>query len=155
MLPQIKTILLATLPINELRGTIPLAISILGLKPIEAFIYSIIGNILPIFFILWLLPAISNFLSRRFNIFNRFFFWLFARTRQNFYKKHEKYGSLALILFVAVPLPITGAWTGAVAAFLFGIPYKKSIILIFLGVVLAGIIVTLISSGVFSLIGII
>jgi len=155
MSPQIKTILLATLPINELRGTIPFAISYLHLSPIEAFFYSIIGNVLPIFFILWFLPALSLTLSRRFKIFEKFFNWLFSRTRNKFYKKYQKFGDLALVIFVAIPLPLTGGWTGAVAAFLFGIPYFKSLGLIFLGIFLAGIIITLTSTGFFSLIGVI
>lgn len=153
MIPQIKTILLAMLPVNELRGTIPIAISIFGLQPLEAMIYSIIGNMLPIFFIVWLLPVLANFLSRRFKVFDRFFKWLFERTRKKFYEKYQKYGDWALVIFVAIPLPMTGAWSGAVAAFLFGIPYRKSILLILGGVVIAGIVVTLLSSGIFSLIG--
>ena len=154
MLPQIKTILLAMLPINELRGTIPFAISVLGLQPFEAFIYAVIGNMLPIFFIVWLLPIIAVFLSKRSKIFNKFFNWLFERTRKKFYKNHQKYGDLGLVIFVAIPLPMTGAWSGAVAAFLFGMSYWKSMLLNFLGVIIAGIIVTLLSSGIFSLIGV-
>lgn len=151
MSPQIKTILLATLPINELRGTIPFAISYLHLFPIEAFFYSFIGNLLPIFFILWFLPTFSSTLSRRFKFFEKFFNWLFLRTRDKFYKKYQKFGDLALVIFVALPLPLTGGWTGAVAAFLFGIPYLKSIFLISLGIFIAGLIVTLTSTGIFSL----
>jgi uncharacterized membrane protein len=152
MSPAIKTILLATIPINELRGTIPFAISVLGLKPFEAFIYSVIGNILPIFLILLFLSNLSNFLSQKFEIFAKFFNWLFKRTRDRFYKKYQKFGDLALVIFVAIPLPFTGAWTGAVASFLFGIPYWKSIGLIFLGVIIAGIFITLFSTGFFSVI---
>jgi uncharacterized membrane protein len=155
LLPQIKTILLAMLPINELRGTIPVAISVFGLHPIEAMIYSIIGNMLPIFLIVWLLPTVANFLSQHSKFFNRFFNWLFERTRRKFYNNYHKYGDWALIIFVAIPLPMTGAWSGAIAAFLFGMSYWKSILLNFLGVVIAGIIVTLLSSGIFSLIGVI
>lgn len=155
LLPQIKTILLAMLPINELRGTIPIAISVLGLHPIEAMVYSVIGNMLPIFLIVWLLPFLADFLSRHSKLMNRFFSWLFERTKKKFYDKYQKYGDWALVIFVAIPLPITGAWSGAVAAFLFGIPYWKSILLNFLGVVIAGIIVTLLSSGIFSLMGVI
>jgi uncharacterized membrane protein len=155
MLPQIQTILLAMLPINELRGSIPFAIAVLGLQPFEAFFYAVIGNILPIFFIAWFLPIVAGFLSKHSKIFNKFFNWLFERTRKKFYKNYQKYGDLGLVIFVAIPLPMTGAWSGAVAAFLFGMPYWKSILLNFLGVIIAGIIVTLLSSGIFSLIGII
>lgn len=154
MVLQIQTILLATMPINELRGTIPIAIFSFGLSPIEAFFYSVVGNIIPIFFIIWFLPTLASFLSRHFKIFNSFFNWLFERTRKKFYHKYQKYGDWGLIFFVATPLPITGAWTGAVASFLFGIPYWKSIGLIFLGVVIAGFIVTILSAGFFFLTGV-
>lgn len=155
MSPQIQTILLAMLPINELRGTIPFAISVLGLSVKEAFLFSVIGNLLPVFFLLWFLPNFSQFLSQRFWFFNKFFSWLFLRTRNRFYNKYQKFGDLALVIFVALPLPMTGAWTGAVAAFLFGIPYFKSLGLISLGVLIAGLIVSLISTGFFSIIKVI
>ncbi len=153
MIPEIQTIILAMVPINELRGTIPLAISVFHLEPSKAFFFSVIGNILPIFFLLWFLPKFSGFLIQKYKFFNIFFSWLFSRTRDRFYKKYQKFGDFALILFVALPLPFTGAWTGAVASFLFGIPYWKGLILISFGVIIAGIIVTLLSTGFFSLIG--
>jgi len=71
------------------------------------------------------------------------------------FTRNIKFGDLALVIFVAIPLPLTGGWTGAVAAFLFGIPYFKSLGLIFLGIFLAGIIITLTSTGFFSLIRVI
>ncbi|MCX7778703.1 MAG: small multi-drug export protein [Patescibacteria group bacterium] len=155
MSPQIQTILLSTLPINELRGTIPFAISVLRLSPLEAFTFSVIGNLLPIFFLLWFLPNLSQFLMKNFKIFHQFFSWLFLRTRNRFYKKYQKFGDLALVVFVAIPLPMTGAWTGAIASFLFGIPYLKSLFLIFVGILIAGLIVTFISTGFFTFIKII
>ncbi|MFN3301835.1 MAG: COG2426 family protein [Patescibacteria group bacterium] len=155
MIPEIKTILLAMTPINELRGTIPLAISLWGLSPYKAFLFSLIGNMLPVFFLLWFLPKFSEFLIKQSKFFTKFFDWLFERTRRKFYNKYQKFGDFALVIFVAIPLPLTGAWTGAIAAFLFGISYGKSLALIFLGVFLAGLIVTLASTGFFSLIGII
>ena len=62
----------------------------------------------------------------------------------------EKWGPLALIIFVAIPLPFTGAWTGSLVAFVFDLPFKKSIALIFIGVLIAGVLVTLASLGVFT-----
>jgi uncharacterized membrane protein len=73
---------------------------------------------------------------------NRFFTWLFERTRSKTIDKYIKYGYWALILFVAIPLPITGAWTGSVAAYIFNIPFKKSWWLILLGIIIAGLIMT-------------
>ena len=82
--------------------------------------------------------------------FNRFFTYLFERTRKKHNGKFEKWGALALITFVAIPLPVTGGWSGALAAFVFGIPFKKALPLIFLGVIIAGAIVTGLSLGVFK-----
>lgn len=82
----------------------------------------------------------------------KFFNWLFNRTRKKTQAKIEKYGSLALILFVAIPLPYTGAWTGSLAAWLFGIPFKKSILNIFIGILIAGIIVTVTTLSVLNII---
>lgn len=72
---------------------------------------------------------------------NKFFTWVFERTRKRS-KIIEKYEEIGLVVFVGIPLPMTGAWTGAVAAFLFNLDKKKSIFLILLGVILAGLIVT-------------
>lgn len=80
----------------------------------------------------------------------KFFDWLFARTRHKFTGQYEKWGELALVIFVAIPLPMTGVWTGSVAAFLFGIPKKRALILVSLGAFIAGIIVTVMTLGVVS-----
>ena len=87
----------------------------------SAFFWAVLGNIIPVIFILWFLKAISDFLSHRFYHFNRFFAWLLERTRRNHSKKFERWKEFALVILVAIPLPFTGAWTGALAAFVFGI----------------------------------
>ncbi|PKL72738.1 ligand-binding protein SH3 [Candidatus Kuenenbacteria bacterium HGW-Kuenenbacteria-1] len=147
---QLMTLLIAMTPINELRGTIPIAIGIYKLPVFEAFFWAVFGNMIPIFFLLWFFGSLSKILMERFYFFNRFFTWLFERTRKNFYQKFKQYGNIALIIFVAIPLPMTGAWSGAVAAFLFGIPYWKALGLIFVGVLLAGLIITLITMGILA-----
>ncbi|MGB9609231.1 MAG: COG2426 family protein [Minisyncoccia bacterium] len=139
------------IPINELRGTIPLALSVYHLTIWEAFFYSAIGNIIPVFILLFLLPRITNVLMKKSRKIDKFFTWLFERTRKKFYKKYSLYGDLALTIFVAIPLPLTGAWTGAIAAFLFGIPYWRACGLIFLGVLIAGIIITGLSTSAISI----
>lgn len=152
MASQLQILLLAMIPINELRGTIPVALGVYHLMTWEAFLWSVVGNMIPIFFVLLLLPWVVNVLIKKSNQINKLFNWLFERTRKKFYKKYSLYGDLALIIFVATPLPLTGAWSGAVAAFLFGIPYWRAIGLIFLGVLIAGLIVTGISTGIFTII---
>lgn len=138
--PEIATIIVAGLPIAELRGAIPLGILQFGFPWWKAFILSIFGNMLPI--IPWLL--FLNYLQEklmRFNIANKFFTWLFNRTRKKG-KIIEEYETLGLMIFVGIPLPMTGAWTGAIAAFLFGIRFRYTILAIFYGVLIAGAIVT-------------
>ena len=134
-------ILTAMTPISELRGAIPLALFKLGMSPVQAYIYSVIGNMLPVIPLLLFLEPVSNWL-RRYRSFDRFFDWLFARTRR-YNDRMEKYGALGLFSFVAIPLPMTGAWTGCAAAFVFGIRFKYAFPTILAGVLVAGVIVTL------------
>ena len=149
--PQIATILIAMLPIAELRGSIPIALTVYQLSIPTAYILSVVGNIIPAIFLLWLLGPVSGYLMQKSKLANKFFIWLFERTRHKFAGKYEIWGELALTIFVAIPLPVTGVWTGTVAAFLFGIPKKKSLILITLGAMIAGVVVTLATLGVISL----
>ena len=132
-------ILTAALPISELRGAIPLGLYLK--EPLFKVIsLSILGNMIPVIPILYLLLPISERL-RRFKLWNRFFDWLFERTRKKS-NLVEKYEALGLALFVAIPLPVTGAWTGCVAASLFKIRFRYAFISILLGVFIAAIIVT-------------
>lgn len=146
---EFLTFFTAMLPILELRGAIPLAIGKLGVSPEKAYALSVIGNMMPVIPLLLLLKIVSNWL-KRYKLGEKFFTWLFARTRRHSVLV-EKYEALGLVLFVAVPLPITGAWTGCVAAFLFGIRFKYAFPAIFLGVLIAGVIVTLASLGIISI----
>ncbi len=139
------TFFLAMLPILELRGSIPWAILVGGMHWQDAFIWSLFGNFVPIVPILLLLEPVSNFLSR-WKLLDRFFTWLFARTRRKG-KMVEKYETLGLILLVAIPLPGTGAWTGALAAFVFGVRFRLALPAIIIGVIIAGTLVTSIVMG--------
>lgn len=143
--------IISMLPISELRGAIPAGL-LWGMPWWEVVAIAIVGNLIPVFFILWLIEPISNWLRKHSKLFDRFFTWLFERTRKKFYKKYEKWGDLALLVFVAIPLPVTGAWTGTLASWLFGIKPKKALPLIAIGVIIAAIIVTLLSLGAVTLI---
>jgi uncharacterized membrane protein len=138
--PWLATMLIAMLPVFELRAAIPVGHQALGLPLAAAVLVSVIGNILPVIPILLLLGPVSAWLSR-YPVFKRFFDWVFTRTRSksDLVKKYEMIG---LMLFVAVPLPMTGAWTGAAAAFLFGIKFWPALWAISLGVLIAAAIVT-------------
>lgn len=134
------TMIIAMLPIFELRGAIPVAYQLLGIPIVPAVCLSVLGNLIPVIPILLFLGPVSGWL-RKIPLFDRFFGWLFSRTRSrsDLVKKYEMVG---LMLFVAVPLPMTGAWTGAIMAFLFGIKFWPSLLFISLGVLIAAAIVT-------------
>lgn len=142
MKSEIITFLVAALPVSELRGAIPLAILKFGFIPAKALLISFLGNILPVLPLLIGLDTVSEYLSRKFYWFNRFFNWLFERTRRKHGDHFHYWGDLALFIFVAIPLPLTGAYSGAVAAFVFGMPKKHAFWSIVFGVLAAGLIVT-------------
>lgn len=137
-------------PIFELRGSIPIALFQYNLNPYSAFFYSVLGNIIPAIFILLYLERVSNFLSSKSKIFKKMIDWFFERTRKKHSQRFEKSKALALMIFVAIPFPVTGAWTGSVCAFLFDIPFKKAFPAVFMGIIIAGIIVTLLSLGIIN-----
>ncbi len=151
MIAELKVFLIAMSPIFELRGSIPMALGVLHLPVWSAFLISVIGNILPIVFILLGLESVSGYLSRHSRLFSRFFTWLFERTRKKHAKTFERGKDLALMIFVAIPVPFTGAWTGALCAFVFGIPFKRAFLAIAGGVAIAGVIVTLTTLGVIKI----
>jgi uncharacterized membrane protein len=131
--------LVGALPISELRGAIPLALSF-GMPMSKAFWLSVLGNSIPVMPALFLLEPVSNRL-RRFKIWSRFFDWLFERTKKKA-DTIQKYEALGLAIFVAIPLPMTGAWSGVVAASLFKIRFRYAFIAIITGVIGAGLIVS-------------
>lgn len=149
--PEIVTVIIAMTPIFELRGSLPFAITYYEMNIASAFLWSVAGNIIPVVLILFFFDPIAKWLSKNFDFFERFFEWLFARTRKRAGDKIKKYGPWGLFFLVAIPLPVTGGWTGALAAFLFGIEKKKAIPVIALGITAAGVIVTLITIGAIKL----
>ena len=140
---DVAVLSISTLPIVELRGAVPVGIAVFEMPWWKVYLIAVAGNMLPIPFILLLLGPVSTVLMR-FKIGKIFFDWLFARTRTKS-ASIEKYEALGLTLFVAIPLPVTGGWTGAMAAFLMGIPFWKAILYILLGVMVAGVIMTALS----------
>jgi uncharacterized membrane protein len=144
------TFLLATLPIAELRGAIPWALYPTGggLAWPVAYLWAVLGNALPVIPLLLFLGPVSEWL-RRWRLFDRFFDWLFARTRRRG-KVIERFEAIGLTLFVAIPLPVTGAWTGCAAAFIFGIRFRYALPAVLAGILIAGTIVTAVTLGTFE-----
>lgn len=149
---EVVTIILAMAPVSELRGAIPYAITVGNIPWQQAYVMAVIANFIPVIPILFLIGPVSEYM-RRWRTFDRFFDWLFARTRRKG-NVIERFEVLGLILFVAIPLPITGAWTGSLAAFLFGVRRRIAFPAIFLGICIAGVIVTLAATGLIAVWGI-
>ena len=136
--------LISMVPLIELRGAVPVGTS-LDLPWVTTLIVAIIGNCLPIPFILMFVKAVLTWMRGcSIGFFNKVSNWMFDKAEKN-RPKIEKYAAWGLFLFVAIPLPGTGAWTGALVASLFDMNKWKATISIFSGVITAGIIMTLIS----------
>ncbi|MBU1075952.1 MAG: small multi-drug export protein [Spirochaetes bacterium] len=137
---EIITFIVSMMPIFELRGAIPLAVLHFKIPIVKAYIISWVGNLVPVLPIIIFLEPIRKALAH-IKFIDKFFTWFYDRT----YKKSRKvmkYGAIGLALFVAIPLPVTGAWTGSAVAVLFNIKPRYAFPSIILGVTIAGIVVT-------------
>ncbi len=139
----IKTIILSILPVSELRGGIPYAIYS-GMNPFAAFWISVLANIVVVPIVFLFLDYLHCYLLK-IRFYEKTFNSFLERTRKRTHRLVERYGYFGLAIFVAIPFPITGAWTGTFAAWFFGMKRKKSFLAIALGVIIAGIIVTTVS----------
>lgn len=151
--------LISMIPLIELRGAIPVGLSPLlgGAIPlIPLYIICILGNMLPVPFIYLFARKILVWGSDK-KIIGKFFKWCLEKGEKGGKKLQEKAGKtglfFALLIFVGIPLPGTGAWTGTLAASILDIDFKTSILSVMLGVILAGIIMGLASAGVFGAVG--
>ncbi len=148
--PEIVTFIVSMLPILELRGGL-IAAKLMNVEFFKAFIICFAGNILPIPFILLFIRKIFQLL-KKIPAIERILTKLEARSLRKA-ENVKKYRLLGLLLFVAIPLPGTGAWTGALIADLLDIRIKHSFPTICLGVLIAGVIVSVFSYGLLGLIG--
>jgi len=144
----IITFLMSMVPVIELRGALPSGVA-MGLTPWTAFIVSVIGNMVPVPFIILFIRRILDWM-KRFDRFRRI-----AERLENKAKKHEdkivKYEALGLFILVALPLPGTGAWTGSLVAAIFDLRLRNAVPVIFAGVITAGLIVLFITYGVVTI----
>lgn len=145
---ELTVFIISLLPILELRGGM-IAARLLEMDFLRAFIISYIGNMIPIPFIILFIKKIFEFL-RRFKFFEKIITKLEAKTERN-KDKVLRYKSWGLLIFVAIPLPGTGGWTGALMAALLDIPFKRSLPIIALGVFIAGLIMSFVTYGIFSM----
>ena len=142
---ELIVFIISLMPILELRGGL-LAAALLGLDPIKSYIICMIGNIIPVPFILWFINKILEWM-RKSKHFSKIAKWLDKKV-----EKHkgqiEKYGFWGLVLFVGIPLPGTGAWTGCLIASVLEMDRKKSFIAAMIGILIASIIMMILSFGI-------
>ncbi len=141
---EILVFIISLMPILELRGGL-IAAALLDINPVVSYIISIIGNILPVPFILWFINSILNWMrnsKRFFKIAN----WLDEKVNKH-KSQIEKYGFWGLVLFVGIPLPGTGAWTGCLIAAVLNMNKKKAFLAAMLGILMASIIMMILSFG--------
>ncbi len=135
-------LLAAMTPVGELRLAIPLGIQGLDMPWASVLALSLTGNMVPVFVLVLGLERVSNLLLRSPNPVGHLLDWRSRRLRLTQSERFRRYGPVVLVLFVAIPLPLTGAWTGSLAAWVFQVPPRTAIPIIALGVLIAGIIVT-------------
>ena len=141
---EIIIFIISLMPILELRGGL-IAATLLGLEGLPSFIICLIGNMIPIPFILWLITPIFNKMKK-----TKMFSGLVDKLEKKAMSKKEQIEKLqyvGLMLFVGIPLPGTGAWTGCLIAALLNMDKKKAMIASVLGVIMAGIIMMIVSYG--------
>jgi uncharacterized membrane protein len=137
---ELIVIIIAALPVVELRGALPVAINIFHMPWYWAFLLAIVGNMLPVPILLLFFESLAKIVSKV-EVGKKLVDWVFRHTRRH-EKMIQKYEWLGLMLFVAIPLPITGAWTGAIIAFILGMRFTYAFLSILCGVIIAGAIVT-------------
>jgi uncharacterized membrane protein len=143
--PEIATLVLAMVPVTELRAAIPVGILVFDLSWYSAFLFALIGNIALGMVVLAVGEAGIAFLCRRIDRVATFWHRYVEGIKTKHETKFRVWGAVALITFVAIPLPLTGAFSGAVAASIFRIPYWRGVALLSVGLIIAGSIVTGIS----------
>ncbi|MCK4520059.1 MAG: small multi-drug export protein [Candidatus Omnitrophica bacterium] len=142
---ELKVIGVAALPVLELRWAIPFGYKLFGVSALyKVYFLSLLGNLIPV---LPLLLFFKYFFHHLQNIkfVGKFFEWWFHRVEKKS-KLVERWGFWGLVLFVAIPMPVTGAWTGTAAATLFELSTRKAFLAILIGVAIAGIIVSLVAN---------
>lgn len=143
----LKTLLFAMMPVSEIRGAIPVGVAS-GLDPWLTYLIGVVGNMLPVPFLILLTRRILLWMNKH-NILTGFSNWL-SRKGEEKGKVVQTYSFWGLLILVAIPLPGTGAWTGALVASLLDMRLKNAVPAIGLGVMIAGLIVMAVTLGVIS-----
>lgn len=139
---------IAAMPIIELRGALPIAIFSFGITPWLAYLVCVIGSFAPTIVIVYMLGPVSDLLRKYIKFFDWFFEKLFHYARDKHGKKVAKLKDATVFIIAALPIPLAGAWSAALAAFVFDIPPKKSLPLMLAGTAVAGALVLVLTLGI-------
>ena len=147
MLDEVVVVLTAMTPIGELRAAIPLGVITYDLSWPLVLVLAIAGNLVPVPFIILGLRTMGGRLERRADGIGRLLRWRTARIEEQWGARVRRYGFAGVMLIVAIPLPLTGAWTGSLAVYALRVPLRTGLAAIAAGVVIAGIVVTVLTQA--------
>ena len=147
---ELAVFICSMIPIVELRGAIPFGWFATDIPWWGVYALAVLGNMLPVPFILLLIRRVLDWMEHsRVKLFSRVALWLRKKAEKNT-EKIQRYGFWGVCLFIAIPLPVTGAWTGSLVAATIKMPFWKAMLSALLGVLIAGAVVTLICFGISS-----
>lgn len=144
---ELATFLIAMIPIGEYRVAMPVGLTLYDLGFWKTFLLTISGSIIPGVILLIIIGPIFKLAEKHSRPIHKFLHWIFDHTQRRHGKKFEIYKDLLLLLLVGVPIPLTGVYTGAIAAYVFGISFKRALPLIAAGVIIGTIIIAGITVG--------
>lgn len=142
----LAVMILAMTPVIELQAAIPAAIGVYKLSMPEALFYGILGNMVPAFIVLFGWDAVMSALEARFPAFHRFMDKYHHGLHMKWQSSIDKYGPLAIVIFMAVPTPLSGVWSSSLVAWIFGIHRRAALISVFAGVVIAAFVLTFVTN---------
>jgi len=143
--PELSVFIVSALPIFEIRGGVIVGLTLFDMPVARVMLFGFLGNIASVTPILLFLEPLTRWLHGN-RLADRFFHWLFTRAERKA-AQVNRWGPLGLVLFTAIPLPVSGAWTATLIAILLGVHRGRAIASIYAGVVIAGIVVSLLTLG--------
>ena len=148
--PELSTVIIAAMPLVEIRLSIPVAIELFNLPVWQASTLSFVGSVVPAVLLPIILEPLEKPCREHIPYCDRMFTWVIGHVEKRYTEKYQVLGALGLVLFIAIPLPMTGVWTGALAAWVFRIKKRVAIPAIVLGTGLSTVVVTLTTLGIFG-----
>lgn len=148
--PELASLLLASVPVAESRVAIPVALFVFDLSPATSFVYTFIGNSVPVFILFWILPVCLEYLRRHARWIDRWVISWFETMKTRYGESYSKWGAFFLFFFVVIPGIGTGAWGATLLAVLLRIDSRLAILSIIAGVFISGLAILAVSLGVFS-----